>query len=367
MKRQNLKKQLDGKWVVLLIVFVVIGCSSASQTWLEGKPRHHVKDGFRNHPEIPEVPPTKPFFYLRRFYTSFILPDVPSDHVISENLAIAQFNELQEKDSITWLGQSTFLIRLDGLTILTDPYLTTYASSVWGLGPKRFAPPGISLENLPPIEVIVLSHNHLDHLDSETVASIKNKDRIQVYVPLGLKSFFTKRGYQHVDELDWYDQKRKDSLTFTSLPTVHHSGRSLGDKNKTLWCSWNISSVSQKIYFVGDSGYSPTIFKEIGEKMGPVDLALLTIGAYDTRQGDPMTHLYPEAAVKVGLDLNAETIVGMHWGTIQLSDEPPFEPPVRFKAAADKAGYSEDNTWIFKIGETRALPERDILGIAANQ
>lgn len=356
MDMRNPQMTIMTKLVLIMTILMVSGCSSTPQVWKEGEPAHHVNGGFRNYPVVPEPPPIRSFFYLRRFWTSFVLPDLPVDHVIPEEKALEQFSHYQSRDSVTWLGQSTFIIKLDGVTILTDPYLTTYASSVWGIGPRRFVPPGITIENLPPIDIIILSHNHLDHLDAETVESIKDKDSIQVYVPLGLRSFFIERGYSQVEELDWNEQRISGPLKLTALPTIHHSGRSIGDKNETLWCSWSIQSSSQNLYFIGDSGYSTTTFKAIGEKMGPFDVALLTIGAYKTRQGDPVTHLYPEDAVKVGLDLKAETLVGMHWGTIQLSDEPPFEPPVRFRKAAAKAGYSSENIWVMKIGETRSSP-----------
>ncbi len=346
-------KQKKSKAGLFLFILLTLGCSSASNTWEEGKPKHHTENGFRNYPVVLNPPPIRSGFYLRRFLGSFFLPDVPADHVFPEQDAIKQFHELAGEETITWLGQSTFLIRIGGKTILTDPYLTEYAGPFWILGPRRFTPPGISIDNLPPIDIIVVSHNHLDHLDAETVESIKNKENIQVYVPLGMKRFFTERDYKHVEEWDWNERRAFGSLQFTALPTVHHSGRSIGDKDEVLWCSWAITSPGARLYFIGDSGYSPTIFKKIGEQHGPFDAALVTIGAYETRQGSPITHLYPYEAIQVGLELNAKAIVGMHWGSLELSDEPHFEPPVRFKKAAKKAGISEDRAWVMKIGETR--------------
>ncbi|MCP4755767.1 MAG: hydrolase [Proteobacteria bacterium] len=340
------------------ILFFLLGCSSASQTWVEGEPLHHTREGFRNYPLIPKPGPTTRGFYWRRFWGSFFLPDVPRDHVLPEKQAIERFHAMKGKNTITWLGQSTFLIRMGGKTILTDPYLTEYASPFSVFGPRRFSSPGISLENLPSIDIIVVSHNHLDHLDEETVESIKNKKDVRVYVPLGIKSFFTERNYTQVEELDWHEQKSVDGLKLTALPTVHHSGRSMGDKDKTLWCSWAIASPSASVYFIGDSGYSPTIFKNIGLKHGPFDAALVTIGTYKTRESGPITHLYPHEAVQVGLEVKAKSIVAMHWGTIELSDEPHFEPPERFIRAAKKAGINEKRAWVMKIGETRELSSK---------
>ncbi len=337
------------------IQLFLLGCSTTSPAWMEGKPLHHTTEGFRNYPLIPKPGPTTRGFYWRRFWGSFFLPDVPKDFVLPEHQALEQYHAMDGKNSITWLGQSTFLIRMDGKTILTDPFLTEYASPFWIFGSRRFSPPGISLKNLPPIDIIVVSHNHFDHLDEETVESIKNKENLCVYVPLGLASFFTERGYRQVKELDWHEHTTVGSLRLTALPSVHHSGRSLGDKDRTLWCSWAISSPSASMYFIGDSGYSPTIFKDIGLKHGPFDAALVTIGAYRTRESGPITHLYPNEAVQVGLEVKAETIVAMHWGTIELSDEPHFEPPKRFIRSAQKAGISKERAWVMKIGETREL------------
>lgn len=130
----------------------------------------------------------------------------------------------------------------------------------------------------------------------------------------------------------------------------------MGDKNKSLWCSWAISSSSGQYYFIGDSAYSPTIFKKIGEKFGGFDLAIVTIGAYGNRKYGVNNHTTPEEAVTIGREINAKTLLGIHWGTINLSDEYPWEPPERFEGAAKKSGFSPEDIWVFKIGETRKLP-----------
>ena len=144
----------------------------------------------------------------------------------------------------------------------------------------------------------------------------------------------------------------------TALPVVHYSGRGLNDKNKTLWCSWSISSLSKKVFFSGDTSYSPIIFKTIGNENGPFDLAIVSIGAYKTRKYGSASHLTPEEAVKVAIETKSNVAVAMHWGTIELSDEPPWEPPVRFKKAAQDNGISSDQTWVMKIGETRFIPSK---------
>lgn len=337
-----------------------IGCSSSSSTekWAEGKPKHHTIKGFRNYPVIPDPPPVGVAFYLRRVWGSFFLPDVPPDHFLSENEAIKQYQQLNGQDSITWLGHASFLIRINGMTILTDPFLTEYASPFWIFGSRRFVQPGITLDKLPPIDIIIVSHNHLDHLDSETIDTLRGKANIHVFVPLGLKPFFLERGYEIVNELDWYESHSYNDIRFTALPAVHSSQRSTSDKNKTLWCSWSISSMQGKYYFSGDTSYSPSIFKEIGNNDGPYNLAMISIGAYKTRKQGPASHLTPEEAIQVAKEIETPIIVGMHWGTIELSDEPHWEPPIRFKKAAQENGFSSNQTWVMKIGETRLLPNK---------
>ena len=335
----------------------MVGCTSffSSEIWADSRLEHHTENGFRNYPLIPDFPPVGAAFYFRRILDSFFLPDVPDDHYLLEKDAISQYHEMSGQNSITWLGHATFLIRINGMTILTDPFLTEFASPLWEFGPRRYVQPGISLDNLPPIDIIVVSHNHLDHLDAETVESLQGKEKIHVFVPLGLKDFFKDKGYKNIQDLDWGESTSYSGIKLTALPVVHFSGRGLNDKNKTLWCSWSILSQSEKIYFSGDTSYSSTIFKNIGKENGPYDLAILSIGAYKTRKYGPASHLTPEEAVDVALDIKSNVAVAMHWGTISLSDEPPWEPPVRFKQAAKNSGMSSDQVWVMKIGETRLL------------
>lgn len=319
------------------------------------KPDHHTIEGFRNYPVV-EAPADLGFiFYWNRFISSFKTPVVPEEHILPEEVAVALYNEMQNENTITWIGQSTLLIKISGTTILTDPYISKYASP-FIMGPSRYVKSGFSAERLPLIDIIVVSHNHYDHLDADFIESIENKDTIQVFVPLKLGSFFSERGFKNVYELDWYGSKTIDDIRFTALPSVHYSGRGMGDKNLTLWCSWAISSSSGQYYFVGDSAYTPILFKEIGEKFGAFDLAMLGIGTYGNRKYGVNNHTTPEEAVTIGKEINANTLLGIHWGTIDLSDEPPWEPPKRFHAAARKSGYPAEAVWTMKIGETRRLP-----------
>lgn len=336
---------------VLLLILGLLVLAGASAN----PPMHHTDEGFRNYPLTPPAPSLGIGFYLHRAWSSFFLPDVPKDHYLAETQAIKQLDALKENNTLTWIGQSTFLIRVEGKVILTDPFFSEYAGP-YSTGPKRFIGPGISAENLPLIDIIVISHNHYDHLDEAFIEALPNKNDIHVFVPLGLKNFFMERGYSQVYELDWYENSSVNTLKITALPSVHYSGRGVSDKNKTLWCSWSIDTPSGSYYFLGDSAYSPTLFKGIGEGFNPFDLAMLPIGTYGNRKYGVNNHTTPEEAVSIGVDLNANRILGIHWGTIEMSDESPWEPPKRFKAATQKAGISLERIWLMKIGETRILP-----------
>ena len=324
----------------------------------EARPYHHTTDGFRNPPGSPERTATfgdMARFMWRRLVLSRDAPGIPDGHVLDEATALADLAGLDGQDTLTWLGHAAFLIRTGGKTILTDPYLTDYASPTTLRGPKRFVPPGISIARLPPVDAIVLSHNHYDHLDLRTLDALPHRERIVAIVPLGLGHYFRTRGYGDVREVDWHDQVMLGEVTVTALPAIHFSRRSLFDRNKTLWMSVAIASPTQRIWFGGDTAHGPA-FDKIGARYGPFSAALVGIGAYLPRIIMHATHTTPEEAVQLGLDIDARLLVAMHWGTVMLTDEPPFEPPGRFRAAAAKAGLDEDRAWLMRIGETRVLP-----------
>jgi L-ascorbate metabolism protein UlaG (beta-lactamase superfamily) len=346
------KKVLIFLFVIMLTAPFVLSQNGEFMR-VENNPKHHADSGFQNDPFIESASSKGVLFYLRRFWGSIFTPDVPDGHVLSKSEAAQMLNSVKG-DSITWLGHASFLIRVSGKTILTDPFLTEFASPVSWAGPRRFVNHAISLDELPPIDILLISHNHYDHLDDKTVRSLVNKDKIRVVIPLGLKAFFTERGYKNIIELDWSESVSIDNIKFTALPAVHDSARSTTDGDQTLWASWAIKSLKNKIFFVGDSGYSDTIFKDINKKHGSFDYAILPIGAYEPRELMWMSHINPKEAVAIGKEVDAKRLIASHWGTISsLSDEPPWEPPKKFREAGFDGGFSEDALWIMKIGETR--------------
>lgn len=324
------------------------------------KPAHHTPGGRFRNPEgslRQSLSPKEIFpFMLKMLSSRFRELVIPDGHVLSHEEVQAGWERHAGGDSMTWLGHAAFLFRFADTTILVDPYLSDYASPVPFMGPKRFVPPAIPVDKLPPIDIILQTHNHYDHLDKATLKAIPNKSGIQVITALGVGRHFRKWGYSNVEELDWFGSYSWGELKFTALPAVHFSRRGLFDTNRDLWAGFAIESPRQRIYFSGDTAHHESVFHEIGDRVGPFDLAIVGIGAYEPQSIMKPVHANPEEGVQIALDAKAKRVMGMHWGTIVLSAEEPFEPPKRFLKSAEKAGFAEDQRWILGIGETRSFP-----------
>ncbi|MEP3244045.1 MAG: MBL fold metallo-hydrolase [Sneathiella sp.] len=323
------------------------------------RPAHHYGARFRNLPNPDIKKPSKRnyvAFVLRMMRYSREKVAIPEGHVIPQPLAAETLRKhLSSKaDSLTWLGQACFLIKMNGKTILTDPYLSSHASPTTIAGPKRFVKSGIHLKDLPHIDYLVLSHNHYDHLDAKTLNKLRSRENMAIVVPLKLGRYFHKRGFKNVIEMDWWDALTLEGLTIRALPSQHWSKRTFFDRNKSLWASFSFEGSDNKVFFTGDTGYAP-LFKEIGEEFGPFDYTLVGIGAYEPREIMKAHHTSPEEAVAIGQDVKSRILVAMHWGTVRLTDEPLFEPPGRFLQAAHLAGYDKDQSWVMSIGESRSL------------
>ncbi len=259
----------------------------------------------------------------------------------------------QNKFSITWVGHASLLIQIEGLNILTDPVWSNTVSPVSFIGPPRLTQPGIALDSLPPIDVVVISHDHYDHLDVETLKALGNEPLY--LIPLGIGSFLEDLDITNYQELDWWDEITFNGIRFVCTPTQHFSGRTMFDRNRTLWCSWAIIGNNSRLYFTGDTGYFPG-FKEIGERFGPFDVAAIPIGAYKPRWFMAPVHVDPIEAVDVYLDVKARYFVPIHWGTFQLSDEPITDPP---KVLMKEVSFRKLDEKLFKVlkhGETFIVP-----------
>ena len=279
---------------------------------------------------------------------------VPKDHVIDKNKVLSDLKKYKDGDYIAWIGHATFLIKLGDTTIITDPVFSKNAGPLI-FGPKRYTEPALKLNEIPKTDLFLLTHNHYDHQDMSTIRRYPYKNS-KVLVPLKLGRYFTNYRFKDVNEMDWYDEIKVNDLKITMLPAVHWSKRSLTDINKTLWGNFLIEYDGKKILFACDTGYG-NIYKELGEKYGPIDLTMINIGAYDFRPmfDRSIYHTTPEEALNVARDLKSKKVLGTHWGTFVLSLEPIMEPPVRFKDNAEKYGFKKEDAIVFKIGEINSL------------
>ena len=255
--------------------------------------------------------------------------------------------------TVTWIGHATLLFQLDGVNLLTDPQWSERASPVSFAGPRRVMPPGLRFEDLPPIHVVVISHDHFDHLDLPTVKHLAAVHHPRFYVPLGLKAWLAEQGVADVVELDWGESRSERGLTLTCVPVQHWSARSFFELNRRLWSGWVIAGRDRRALFTGDTGYYPPYFREIGARLGPFDLAAIAIGAYEPPAMMRSTHTTPEEALQIFADVHGRRFLAMHWGTFDLAEEPLDEPPKRLAAEAKRLGLAKDRLWIMKHGETR--------------
>jgi N-acyl-phosphatidylethanolamine-hydrolysing phospholipase D len=340
----------------LFILFIIINYNSISIS-MENKPYHHLPDGTFRNPEGSPVRSEKIKFSYSTFTKEKKKIDltVPKNHVINRSIVLDNFEKLKNDDYIAWIGHATYLIKLGNTTIITDPVFSKNAGPLI-FGPDRFTEPALKLNEIPKTDIFLLTHNHYDHQDMSTIRKFPFKST-KVLVPLKLGKYFKR--YKDVNEMDWYDEIIiNEDLKITFLPAVHWSKRSLTDTNKTLWGSFLINYKGKKILFACDTGYG-NIYKDLGNKFGPIDLTMINIGAYDFRPmfNKSVYHTTPEEALEVAKNLKSKKVLGMHWGTFVLSLEPIMEPPIRFKNSAEKYGFKKEDALIFKIGQISPLKE----------
>jgi len=237
---------------------------------------------------------------------------------------------------LSWIGHSTFLIELDGKTVLTDPVWGPRASPATWVGPKRFHPPPIAIAELPRLDAVIISHDHYDHLDYPSIRALADRG-VVFYVPLGVGAHLAYWGIpdDRIRELDWWDTVELDGVTLAATPARHFSGRVPWHEKSTLWCSWSVIGPHHRVFFSGDSALFPG-FADIGQTYGPFDVALIENGAYDAMWRD--VHLGPEQAVAAFEMVRGELLVPIHWGTFNLAHHSWLEPAERIIAAAAAAG-----------------------------
>lgn len=351
-----------------LIYYVVTAClvsaCSFKNPYYDANKAHHTPTGFQNTEEF-SLPTGHDLigFYWQRLTTPKTLHE-PSQvpwQWVDDNAINQPSDELQ----VTWMGHSTVLIQSHGINVLTDPILTSRASPISWLGPKRKTKAPIATTKLPHIDVIVISHNHYDHMDLGTLKTIdQNQSKPPlVIVPLGDATRLRRAGLRNVKELDWWQSleiAHTKPMTITLTPARHWSIRQFlpSDKDQSLWGGFVVSHADQSIFFAGDTGYAP-VFKEIGQRLGPFALAILPIGAYEPRDYLKAQHGNPDDAAQMHIDLRAQVSLPIHWGTFILSGEPIQQPAKDLAQALENRGISEHAFQSWAIGETRAIAPKE--------
>lgn len=345
----------------MVVVAAVVTIHSKSDPDRRSLRVHHTNDGFQNPHLIGSEDSKRGFsdFLKWQFDRGPVeeLPvppkDIPRYRPVYANPDLAAINSPDSnRITVTWIGHASFLVQVGGVNILTDPIFSDRCSPVSFAGPKRVPRPGLAFDELPEIDVVLISHDHYDHLDKETIRKLGNEPKY--FVPLKIRSWLRDQDITNVIEKDWWGSEGYGGLTFHCVPTQHFSGRTLTGRNKTLWCGWVIESRAGNIFFAGDTGYSPD-FQEIGRRFKKMRLSMIPIGAYRPRWFMGPVHVDPPSAIKIHLDVRSELSVAMHWGTFNLAEESLGEPPIYLERTLKAEELSEDAFVTMEFGETRVL------------
>ncbi|MDC3351418.1 MBL fold metallo-hydrolase [Gammaproteobacteria bacterium] len=270
----------------------------------------------------------KSFGDMLQWIRSDIEPEITKIELSSD---WQKLNLSEDDNYAIWIGHSTFLIKKNGVTILTDPIFSKRASPFKNIGPKRLIPPAIPLEAIPHIDIITVSHNHYDHLDIHSLKEISKKHPEAIFlVPAGDEKLLKRKKIKNVYNFDWWESIEHKDFLITFTPVQHWSKRSLFDRNKSLWGGWFFKHKDYSLYHAGDTGYSKD-FIDTKIKLGSPKYAFIPIGAYDPEWFMAESHVNPEDAVQIMLDLEAEKAFGMHWATFVLTDEDTIEPKIRLE------------------------------------
>jgi L-ascorbate metabolism protein UlaG (beta-lactamase superfamily) len=336
------------KWLLVVIIFA--GCSSM---YVEGHkgPKTENFDGrvFKN------LEPISPhgFWGFIKWQMSggkSEWPDWVDSPQSSKKIESLQANKTQ----VTFINHASFLIQIGAVNVLTDPIWSERCSPFTWVGPKRHRRPGVRFEDLPPIHVVIVSHNHYEHMDLESLKLLDQKHQPLFLVGLGNKAFLERHGINNVQEFDWWGSQEIKGVNFTFVPVQHFSGRGLNDRFKTLWGGFVLDSKRHKMLFAGDTGYA-SHFRQIREKFGPMDLSLLPIGAYEPRWFMKDMHMNPADAVQAHLDLESKLSIGMHFGTFKLTDEAIDDPGKHLEEAKTKRSLKPQEFLTPEFGQTFSL------------
>lgn len=321
-------------WVVSIILIGALIIMALG--WMVSKPGyegpvsgHFNGTTFENLGDVP----SKGFFDVMKWYLNRDQGEwreIPESEV---SFAQKPASEVTNSLVITYVNHSTFLIQVDGLNILTDPVWSDRVSPFSFAGPKRMRPPGLKFEDLPKIDLVVLSHNHYDHLDISTLKELNRKFEPLFAVPLGVDLFLNNEGISNTVSMDWWeDHGASEQVTINFVPAQHFSARGTFDRDKTLWGGYVLETSQGNVYFAGDTGYGD-FFPEIGARYGSIKVGLIPIGAYKPQWFMQPIHINPEEAIQVHKDVGAEISFGMHFGTFPLADDGMDDPVNDFSKA----------------------------------
>lgn len=351
-------------WLALVLSSLLsAGCAgtdnSDTPSASRSLPAHHTADGFRNRDGGTM---DKSLWEVWRWQLSRQDPPRPDPPLPAATPDLAA-----PEPNVTWLGHSTVLARLGGLSVITDPHFSPRASPVSWAGPRRVYPPPLTPAQLPHIDVVLVSHNHYDHLDEASVLALQAQTGGPplFIVPLKLKGWFTERGITRVIELDWWQSHTERGVEFVFTPAQHWSSRTPFDRRQTLWGGFAVFAPNAHLIYTGDTGYSRD-FADIRQHFaareagrGGFDLALIPVGCYEPRDFMRTQHVNPLDAAQIHLDLGAKRSIGVHWGTFEgLCDEPLDQAPRDLAAARQRLGLAETAFEVLRRGETRAVTPR---------
>jgi N-acyl-phosphatidylethanolamine-hydrolysing phospholipase D len=346
-------------WAITLVVIatlLIVGACASKNPNFNAARNHHTADGFRNlhaekHPGG--------FWKWKRDQWREGLPKKPAGGykfpLLKPDTTYLAAN--RSESTLTWIGHATLLVQIKGVNILTDPHFSERASPVDFAGPKRVVPAAMTIGELPPIDLVVISHNHYDHLDAASVIQLNKRanGKTLFLVPLGIKKWFTARKIDNVVEMDWWDERSELGLNIAFTPMQHWSKRTLWDTNQALWGGWLFRAENFKFIFIADSGYSKD-FAEIFLRYGAMDFAAVPIGHYEPRWFMKMQHANPPEALQMVRDLHAAKAIAVHWGTFDdLTDESLYDPPQILNQALSAAELPSEKLAVMTHGETRKL------------
>jgi L-ascorbate metabolism protein UlaG (beta-lactamase superfamily) len=349
---------------LLGVGLLLSGCSSVNPYYDPSKP-HHRRDGFQNIDPAAWMPRAfGEFVRWQRERSDLQIPAPSADlSVVPAELDFIRAN--RSAFAVTWIGHATALVQVAGVNILTDPVFSNRASPLQWAGPGRWQPPGVALRDLPHIDIVLISHNHYDHLDESSVKALAAQPGGPplFVVPLGIERWLAAVGIATARALDWWDRTESHGLTIHLTPAQHWSRRSFTDTMQTLWGGFVVETADKtsagkgaaarrRVFYAGDTGWSTQHFDEIGRRFAPIDLALIPIGAYEPRWFMAMQHVNPEEAVRIHQAIGARASLGVHWGTFLMTDEPLDQPLRDLAAARASLGVSAEAFRTLRHGQT---------------